>query len=110
MLRPGGEALIIDMSGEASDVDIERLVDRMRLGPVDAMTTRAIFKQRLRKSAYTRDDFQRLASASPFCGCEICADSIGLEVWLRKKGAARLRASWVRPAHSSGCGNNAPMD
>jgi len=54
MLRPGGEALIIDMSRDASDADIDEVVETMKLGPVDAMVTRAIFKHPLRKSAYTR--------------------------------------------------------
>ena len=84
MLRPGGEALIIDMSRDASDVDIDEVVDTMNLGPIDAIVTRAIFRHPLRNSAYTRAQFLRMASDSPFGGAEIKVESIGMDVWLRK--------------------------
>src|SRR5580698_10244944 len=35
VLKPGGEALLIDMSRDATDEDIDTLVDGMKLGAVD---------------------------------------------------------------------------
>jgi len=84
VLRPGGEALIIDMSRDASNAAIDDVVDNMKLGTIDALMTRAVFKHSLRKRAYSRADFQRMAAATPFGKAEIKEESIGLEVWLRK--------------------------
>jgi ubiquinone/menaquinone biosynthesis C-methylase UbiE len=85
VLRPGGEALIIDMRSDATDDAIDTLVDDMKLGLWDAMATRAVFKHSLRKRAYSRSDFQRMAQATPFGAAEIDESAIGLDVWLRKR-------------------------
>jgi ubiquinone/menaquinone biosynthesis C-methylase UbiE len=84
VLRPGGEALIIDMSRDATDAAIDVMVDGMKLGPINRLATRAIFKHSLRRRAYSRADFQRFAAATPFGDAEIYAESIGLEIRLRK--------------------------
>jgi ubiquinone/menaquinone biosynthesis C-methylase UbiE len=84
VLKPGGEALIIDMSRDATDADIDTLVDGMKLGAVDALMTRAIFKHSLRKRAYTKADFQRMAAQASFKITEMTAESIGLDVWFHK--------------------------
>jgi ubiquinone/menaquinone biosynthesis C-methylase UbiE len=84
VLKPGGEALIIDMSRDATDADIDTLVDGMKLGAVDALMTRAIFKHSLRKRAYTKADFQRMAAQASFKITEVAAESIGLDVWFHK--------------------------
>jgi ubiquinone/menaquinone biosynthesis C-methylase UbiE len=83
-LRDGGEAVIIDMSRDASDVEIDAHVEAMKLPWVDALMTRTILKHPLRNAAYSRADFDHMATASPFNGAEIREESIGLEVWLRK--------------------------
>jgi ubiquinone/menaquinone biosynthesis C-methylase UbiE len=84
VLKPGGEALIIDMSKDASDAEINAEVHGMKLGHVDAFLTRTILKTTLRKRAYSKAEFQRLAVATPFGGAVITERSIGLDVWLRK--------------------------
>jgi hypothetical protein len=56
----------------------------MKLGRLSALFTRAVFKHSLRKRAYSKSDFLRLAAATPFRGADIGEQSIGLEVWLRK--------------------------
>ena len=87
VLRPGGRALIIDMRNDASDEAIDSTVDDMRLGRVDAFLTRAIFKHMLRRRAYSRDDFARMAAASPFARADIEEAAMGFDVWLRKSSA-----------------------
>ena len=87
VLRPDGKALIIDMRNDASNEAIDSTVDDMRLGPVDAFLTRAIFKHMLRRRAYSRDDFARMAAASPFERADIEEAAMGFEVWLRKSSA-----------------------
>jgi ubiquinone/menaquinone biosynthesis C-methylase UbiE len=86
VLKPGAEALIIDMRRDASDQSIDQAVAGMGLSVVDAFATRAVFKHSLRKRAYSRTDFQRMAEASPFGAAEIQPDAmgLGLEVRLRK--------------------------
>ena len=92
ILRPGGKALVIDMRNDASDEAIESTVDNMRLGRIDAFLTRAVFKHMLRKRAYSRHDFERMAAATPFGRPEIVLAPIGFEVWLRKPCAQADRA------------------
>ena len=86
VLKPGAEALIIDMRRDASDQSIDDAVAGMGLGAVDAFATRAVFKHSLRRRAYSRTDFQRMAEASPFGTAEVRPDAmgLGLEIWLRK--------------------------
>jgi ubiquinone/menaquinone biosynthesis C-methylase UbiE len=84
VLKPGGEALIIDMRKDATDEAIDTLVDGMKLGAVDALMTRAVFKHSLRKRAYTKADFERMAAQASFQITEMTAESIGLDIWFRK--------------------------
>ena len=86
MLKPGGQALIIDMSRDASDAAIDALVDGMGLGPLDGFMTRRIFKGTLRKRALSPAGFAALVAASPFGHADIKPDGIGMEVRLRKAG------------------------
>lgn len=83
VLKPGGQALIVDLRRDASDADIDRYVDGMGSGRVNAIMTKFIFRRILRKNAYSEDDFLRMAAEAGFEGCEIKDDSIGFEVWLR---------------------------
>ncbi|HEY3719233.1 MAG TPA: class I SAM-dependent methyltransferase [Roseiarcus sp.] len=84
VLRPGGEALIIHMNKNASNAAIDHEVDGMRLGLINSFITRTILKTMLRKRAYAKTDFQRMAAATPFGGAEVGEASMGLDVWLRK--------------------------
>ena len=84
VLRPGGEALIIDMRNDASDAAIDHRVEEMKLTRFSAFVTRAIFKHSLRKRAYGRDDFLRMAAGTPFGSAEIRDEPLGFEVRLRK--------------------------
>jgi ubiquinone/menaquinone biosynthesis C-methylase UbiE len=84
VLCRGRKALIIDLRNNVSDEEIDAAVDEMHLGRINGFMTRAIFKRSLRKRAYSRDDFTRMAEATPFGGCEIVENSIGFEIWLTK--------------------------
>jgi hypothetical protein len=55
----------------------------MKLGRLNALMTRRAFVG-LRRRAYTREQFERLAAASAFGGCTITTSGIGMEVQLRK--------------------------
>jgi ubiquinone/menaquinone biosynthesis C-methylase UbiE len=84
VLRTGGMAVIQDMRKDASDAAIREEVNPMRLTPVNAFMTRQALRM-LRRRAYTKEQFERLATASAFGGCEIETRGIGIEVRLKKR-------------------------
>jgi len=84
VLRDGGTAVIQDMSRDASHADIDREVDGMSLGWLNAFTTKATLEM-LKRRAYAPTQFERLASQSPFGTCDIRTEGIGLEVRLTKE-------------------------
>lgn len=84
VLRDGGTAVVQDMWKDASDATIREEVKAMRLGPVNAFMTRWTLGM-LRRRAYTKEQFERLATASAFGGCEIETSGIGMEVRLKKQ-------------------------
>jgi ubiquinone/menaquinone biosynthesis C-methylase UbiE len=87
VLRGGGTAVIQDMSSDATHADIEREVQKMHLGWWSTFSTKATLEM-LRRRAYSPARFKRLAAESPFQGCEITTEGIGLEVRLKKAKAA----------------------
>ncbi len=84
VLRGGGTAVIQDMWKDASDATFREEVNLMRLSPVNAFMTRWALGW-LRRRAYTKEQFERLATASAFGGCEIETNGIGMEVRLKKQ-------------------------
>jgi ubiquinone/menaquinone biosynthesis C-methylase UbiE len=84
VLKPGGEALIIDLRGDVRPDEIEAHVNGMGLGRIDALMTKLTFRWMLIKRAYTADQFRSMAAASRFGSCAIQESPVGLEVTLRK--------------------------
>jgi ubiquinone/menaquinone biosynthesis C-methylase UbiE len=84
VLKPGGNAVIVDMRKDTTAQEINACVSQMGLGPFNAMLTRLIFKHSLIKRAYTQADFRRMVAQTPFATCEITTASIGMEISLRK--------------------------
>ena len=85
VLRPGGEALIIDLRRDASKEAINQGVNRMQVGAVNAMITKLTFRFMLLKRAYTKREFEEMISGIGFDEVQISEDLIGLEITLRKK-------------------------
>jgi ubiquinone/menaquinone biosynthesis C-methylase UbiE len=83
VLRPGGRALIIDMRRDASGGSIADEVAKMHLGPIDAFLTRTVLSA-LRKRAYSRQDIERMAHATPFGRCDILEQPLGFKITLTK--------------------------
>jgi ubiquinone/menaquinone biosynthesis C-methylase UbiE len=83
VLRPGGRALVIDMRNDASGKSIKDEVLKMQLSRIDAFLTRTTLSA-LRKRAYSRLDFERMAQATPFGRCDIREEPLGFEVTLTK--------------------------
>jgi len=87
VLRPGGTAVIQDLSREASGADIDREVRRMRLSRLNTFMTKRILAA-LRLRAHSRARFERLAAESAFRTCDIQTEGIGMEVRLTRPAAA----------------------
>jgi ubiquinone/menaquinone biosynthesis C-methylase UbiE len=83
VLRPGGQALLIDLRSDASAEAIDAHVKGMGLGRINSFLTKWILK-RLRKRAYSQEQFRQMASRTPFKACAIRGEPIGLEVSLTK--------------------------
>ena len=84
VLRGGEMAVIQDMWKEAPDATLRQEVNAMQLGPVNAFLTGRTLRM-LRRRASTKEQFERLATASAFDGCEIETSGIGIEVRLKKQ-------------------------
>ena len=84
VLRGGGMAFIQDMWKDAPDETIRAEVNAMQLGPVNAFLIGRTLRM-LRRRAYTKEQFERLATASAFGGSEIETSGIGIEVRLKKR-------------------------
>ena len=85
VLAPGGKALIFDLRPDASSEAINAQVKNMALGWFNSLMTKLIFRYYLVKTAYSGEQFRQMASATPFHGCSIREDGLGLEVSLTKE-------------------------
>jgi ubiquinone/menaquinone biosynthesis C-methylase UbiE len=83
VLRPGGVAVIQDMSRDAAKGAIKAEVAAMGLSRRDALFTRVALRG-LRHRAFSADRFHRLAAASDFPTATVTAGGIGLEVRLTR--------------------------
>jgi ubiquinone/menaquinone biosynthesis C-methylase UbiE len=84
VLKPGGEALIVDLRKDASLQEIADEVRDMNLSAVNALVTRFVFRHGLLRAAYTEGQLRDMATASRFERHEIVRRGIGLELRLMK--------------------------
>ena len=84
VLRPGGQALIVDLRRDASRTAVDRMVDEMGQNRINTFFTRWAFRVMLLKNAYTQDEIRQFVSQTKFRKCEIRGDAIGMEIWLTK--------------------------
>lgn len=100
VLKPGGEAVIIDLRRDASPEVIEQAVNSMHLGAVNSLITKLTFRFMLLKRAYTAKEFEQMIVKTNFLSAEITEELIGLEVSLKKGRAEAIESggSLVRAA------------
>jgi ubiquinone/menaquinone biosynthesis C-methylase UbiE len=84
VLKPGAQALIIDLRRDASMESIKQAVSGMSLGAVNGMITKLTFRFMLLKRAYTKSELEQLIAKTNFHEVEIREDLIGLEITLRR--------------------------
>jgi ubiquinone/menaquinone biosynthesis C-methylase UbiE len=84
VLKPGAKALILDLRPDASSQAIDAEIQQMDLSWFNSRLTKLVFQQSLLKRAYSQEQWQQMASQTPFKACEIQRDGIGLAVSLLK--------------------------
>jgi hypothetical protein len=84
VLRPGGEATIIDLRKDAAPRDIDAEVSRMGLSRWNALMTRWTFRHLLVKRAYTRDQLEQLVRRSRFGRFDLAMTGLGFDLRLYK--------------------------
>jgi hypothetical protein len=84
VLRPGGEAMVVDLCKDASLDEIDTYVKQSGRSRIDAWMTRWTFRQVLLKRACTKDEFIRMAEKSRFGTCQVNLARIEFEVRFTK--------------------------
>lgn len=84
VLRPGCEAVVVDLCKDTSLDEIDAYIRQSGRRRIDAWLTKWAFRLVLLKRAYTKDEFIQMAKQSRFGECEIKVSAIGLEVRLAK--------------------------
>jgi ubiquinone/menaquinone biosynthesis C-methylase UbiE len=84
VLRPQGEALVVDLRRDASQADIDREVEGMGLNRINASLTRWTFSHMLLKRAYTEQQIRDFLAEAGIPHCRVETSGIGFEIWLEK--------------------------
>jgi ubiquinone/menaquinone biosynthesis C-methylase UbiE len=84
VLRPGGQAMIVDLRKDVPLDRIETYVKQSGRRRFDAWMTTMAFRHMLIKRAYTKAEFVAMAETSRFGGCRIIEGEIGLDIRLTK--------------------------
>jgi ubiquinone/menaquinone biosynthesis C-methylase UbiE len=84
VLRPGGQAVIIDLRRDVSMKDIGRYVEGLKLGLFSRWFTRFTFRFMLLPRAYAVEGMKQLLAPIGFAGTRIDTNDIGMEIRLQK--------------------------
>jgi len=84
VLKPGGMALIVDMNHDASKEDLKREVEKSGMRGFDKVFVEFSFKTFLKRSAYTKEDFEIMIKETPFNHFEIKHEGVSLFIYLTK--------------------------
>lgn len=84
VLKPAGQALIIDLRRDAPPEAVDAEIRRMRVNALNAIMTKWTFQSFLLKNAYTAQEIRELVALTDFHTCEIKTDALGMEITLVK--------------------------
>ncbi len=84
VLKPGGRGLIIDLRRDASPGRIDQTVEAMKLGLINRTLTKLTFRFLLCRTAYSREQFQRMLAETRFRSVDIQEVDIGFEILMTK--------------------------
>lgn len=85
VLRPGGQAQIIDLSKDTPRQAIDEFIHKTDRGRVNSWLMKWTFRLMLLKRAYTRRDFEGFIAASGFPSSDIQERNLGFDITLRKE-------------------------
>lgn len=85
VLKPGRQALIVDLRRDAPMDDINAYIKQADLGWANSVIYKVTFRYMLLPRAYSRQQFVDMASKSAFAGAHIDASGVGFEVTLQKE-------------------------
>jgi ubiquinone/menaquinone biosynthesis C-methylase UbiE len=84
VLRPGSDAVVVDLAKDTSLDEIDTYVKQSGRSRFDAWMTKWTFRHVLLKRAYARDEFSRMAERSRFGSCQINSGPLRFEVRFTK--------------------------
>lgn len=93
VLRPGGEALIVDLRKDVALNEVDAYLKQSGRSGFDAWLTSWVFRHMLVKRAYTRDEMTAMAVECRFGECRFEFHSIGFEVHFTKPAHFAVAAS-----------------
>ena len=85
VLRPQGQAVIIDLRRDASVAEIDHYVTTSGMGGFSQLFTKWTFRSMLLKRAYTLPQMEAFVRQTPFHSCRIETDDIGFTLWLTRQ-------------------------
>jgi len=80
VLRPGGEAVVVDLCKDASLDEIDTYLKQSGRSRIDGWMTKWTFRHVLLKRAYRKDEFVKMAEKSCFGTCHINGGPLECEV------------------------------
>ena len=84
VLRPGGNALLIDMRRDVSVAEIRRYVDGLGVSRLNRWFMMLSFRGMLIKRAYPIEDIRRMAVAAAWTDVRIETAPMGFSAWTTK--------------------------
>jgi ubiquinone/menaquinone biosynthesis C-methylase UbiE len=93
VLKPGGRAVIMDLSKDASWQEIVSYVDGLHVSALNSWFIKFTFKHMLLKRAYTEAQMKALAASSDFKSCEIVKIAVGMDVRFVRRGPLAEQAA-----------------
>lgn len=84
VLRPGGQALIIDLRRDTPQKEIDKYIDAMNTGSLNATFMKWTFRFMLLKRAYTHEEFERMVAESGWESAQINEAPLGFEITFTK--------------------------
>ena len=85
VLRPGGQALLIDMRRDAPIAEMKQYVNGLRVNRLNRWFMMFVFRNMLVKRAYRLEEFRRMAIDAGWAQPRIDASRMGFEAWMTKE-------------------------
>ena len=84
VLRPGGQALVVDLRKDAPQEEINSMIDASDVSGLNKAVMKLTFRTMLLKRAYTQSQIEQFVSKVGFQSVQIEQNSISLEILLTK--------------------------